>query len=234
MPDLTAFPASPAASRAVEFSGSVRSPESPEAPESRSPQSPESPGPSKRPATATTASSVSSVPPEGSSASLASTDSSANKALKASRRSVLKGAALAGAGLGLAACSPTGTPRSAVPTTPEALGTASAVPVGGAKLYREQRVVVSCPAQGQYKAFSAVCTHEGCVLTEVHGTVGECPCHGSRFDVMTGQVLQGPASKPLPEVPVRTEGADLVAGPEAAKGTGAAGRPGSAQRSAGT
>ncbi|MFD5031132.1 Rieske (2Fe-2S) protein [Streptomyces sp. NPDC058405] len=137
----------------------------------------------------------------------------------APRRTVLKGAALAGAaGLGLAACSTDsklGHAEAPTPTSPVDLGAADEIPVGGAKLYREQRLVVSCPAEGQYKAFSAQCTHAGCLLEKLEGTVGDCPCHGSRFDVTTGKALKGPATVPLSEVPVRAEGGKLVAGPNA-------------------
>ncbi|MEU0841951.1 Rieske (2Fe-2S) protein [Streptomyces sp. NPDC005962] len=136
----------------------------------------------------------------------------------ASRRTVLCGAALAGAaGLGAAACSPEGSGKkaSATPTAPVDLGSADAVPAGGAKIYREDRVVVSRTAGGQYKAFSAVCTHRGCVVDAVEDGKISCPCHGSVFDARTGKVLQGPAVAPLPSVPVRVKGGKLVAGPEA-------------------
>ncbi|MGW1881929.1 Rieske (2Fe-2S) protein [Streptomyces sp. NPDC001970] len=137
----------------------------------------------------------------------------------AARRTVLKGAALAGAaGLGVAACSTEsklGHAQVPTPTAPVDLGAADAVPVGGAKLYREQRVVVHCPAKGEYKAFSAQCTHAGCLLDKVEGTEGNCPCHGSRFDVTTGEALRGPATVPLPEVPVTVRDGKLVAGPDA-------------------
>jgi len=135
------------------------------------------------------------------------------------RRTVLKGAALAGAaGLGAAACSTEselGHAEVPAPTEPVDLGTADAVPVGGARLYREQRLVVSCPAKGEYKAFSAQCTHAGCVLDKVEGTEGNCSCHGSRFDVTTGRAIHGPATVPLPEVPITAQGGKLVAGPGA-------------------
>jgi Rieske Fe-S protein len=134
--------------------------------------------------------------------------------LPSARRTVLKGAALAGvAGVGLTACS-SGSADSATdtPSTPVDLGSADAVPVGGAVLYREQKLVVSRPAKGEYKAFSAVCTHAGCVLAKVVKTEGDCTCHGSRFDVTTGKVLQGPATEPLPAVPVEVAGGKLVAG----------------------
>ncbi|WP_055554277.1 Rieske (2Fe-2S) protein [Streptomyces sp. NBRC 110028] len=136
----------------------------------------------------------------------------------ASRRTVLCGAALAGAaGLGAAACSPAGSGKKAspTPTAPVDLGAADAVPAGGAKIYREDRVVVSRTAEGRYTAFSAVCTHRGCVVDAVEDGKISCPCHGSVFDARTGKVLQGPATAPLPSVPVRTKGGKLVAGPDA-------------------
>jgi len=47
------------------------------------------------------------------------------------------------------------------------------------------------------KAFSTRCTHAGCRLSqEINGTI-ICPCHGSRFDAMTGRVVNGPAFRPL-------------------------------------
>ncbi|MEU9006557.1 Rieske (2Fe-2S) protein [Streptomyces sp. NPDC048551] len=137
----------------------------------------------------------------------------------AARRTVLKGAAAlagaVGAGATLSACSTGasgGAGAPAVPKEPVELGAASEVPVGGAKLFRERKVLVSCPAEGQYKAFSAQCTHAGCVLDTIDKGEGNCPCHGSRFDVTTGKVVQGPAERPLPAVPVKVENGKLIAG----------------------
>ncbi|WP_189537388.1 Rieske (2Fe-2S) protein [Streptomyces roseolilacinus] len=136
----------------------------------------------------------------------------------ATRRTVLKGAALAGtAGLGAAACSTEsklGHARTPTPTAPVDLGAATEVPVGGARLYREQRLLVHRPAPGEYKAFSAQCTHAGCVLDRIEENEGNCPCHRSRFDVTTGRVLKGPATVPLPEVPVVVRDGRLIAGPQ--------------------
>ncbi|MFH7596262.1 Rieske (2Fe-2S) protein [Streptomyces racemochromogenes] len=137
----------------------------------------------------------------------------------AARRTVLKGAAAlagaVGAGAALTACSTeggSGAGGPAVPKEPVELGAATEVPVGGSKLFREHKLVVSCPAEGQYKAFSATCTHAGCVLDKIDKGEGNCPCHGSRFDVTTGKVLRGPASDPLPAVPVKAENGRLIAG----------------------
>ncbi|KUJ68824.1 FeS-binding protein [Streptomyces albus subsp. albus] len=131
------------------------------------------------------------------------------------RRTVLRGAALASvAGLGAAACSPDGGDAKATPTAPVDLGSAEAIPVGDTKLFREDRVFVTRVGQSEYKAFSAVCTHRQCVLNGVRDGEVTCPCHGSAFDARTGEVRQGPATQPLPAVPVRTKGGTLVVGPE--------------------
>jgi len=77
------------------------------------------------------------------------------------------------------------------------LGSASEIPVGGGAIYTAAKVVVTQPATGQYKAFSAVCTHVGCIVNKVaDGTIG-CPCHGSEFRITNGAVVTGPAMAPL-------------------------------------
>ena len=54
------------------------------------------------------------------------------------------------------------------------------------------------PASGQYKAFSAVCTHVGCLVNKVTSGTIDCPCHGSEFKITNGAVVAGPAPSPLP------------------------------------
>jgi 3-phenylpropionate/trans-cinnamate dioxygenase ferredoxin component len=60
-------------------------------------------------------------------------------------------------------------------------------------------------------AFGDTCTHRGCSLSpgEVTGTEIECECHGSVFDMTTGEVLNGPATEPIATFPVSDEGGDL-------------------------
>ncbi|CAL9406817.1 Rieske (2Fe-2S) protein [Streptomyces albus] len=135
-----------------------------------------------------------------------------SKETPATRRTVLCGAALAALGLTAAACGKEGSGDSSGPDKPVELGEAAAVPVGGAKLYAQQKVLVSQPAEGEFKAFSAICTHQGSVLGKVDGDVAVCPLHGSRFQVDSGKVAQGPATKPLPSVPVKVRGGKLIAG----------------------
>jgi Rieske Fe-S protein len=88
-------------------------------------------------------------------------------------------------------------------------GRAAAVPVGGGAVYREKKIVVTQPTAGQYKAFSAVCTHAGCVVDNVANGQIQCPCHGSRFAIADGSVQDGPAPKPLPEYKVAVQGGNL-------------------------
>ncbi|MHA5049966.1 Rieske (2Fe-2S) protein [Streptomyces sp. SD15] len=133
------------------------------------------------------------------------------------RRTVLRGAALTPiAGIALTACAGAGgggTP--ARPTAPVELGAESEIAKGGAKLYREQNVVVSRAENGSLKAFSSICTHAGCAINKLQGTTLSCPCHGSEFDAATGKVLQAPATVPLEELSVEAKGGKIIAGPGA-------------------
>jgi Rieske Fe-S protein len=135
----------------------------------------------------------------------------------ASRRTVLQSVALAGAvgvtGAGLAGCNNKVT--SGGPSKPVDLGAAADVPVGGAKIYKNDKVIVSQPKKGTFKAFSAVCTHQGCLVDKVQGTTVSCPCHGSQFNAETGAVVNGPATSALPSVSVKVTGGKLTAGPGA-------------------
>ncbi|MGX1269263.1 Rieske (2Fe-2S) protein [Streptomyces phaeoluteigriseus] len=135
----------------------------------------------------------------------------------ATRRTVLRGAALAPViGLGPAACSPTGgTTAPATPTAPVELGADGEVAEGGAKLYRNHNVVVSRSESGELKAYSSICTHAGCAINKLDRTTLICPCHGSEFDAMTGEVLRAPATEPLNALPVRSENGKIVSGPAA-------------------
>jgi nitrite reductase/ring-hydroxylating ferredoxin subunit len=65
---------------------------------------------------------------------------------------------------------------------------------------------------GQLHAFDDTCTHRACSLAKgkLDGTTVTCPCHGSQFDVMTGEVLRGPAQQPVRSRSVQVEGESLL------------------------
>lgn len=90
------------------------------------------------------------------------------------------------------------------------LGAASEIPVGGGKIYTAAKVVVTQPARGQYKAFSAVCTHVGCIMSEVANGTIDCPCHGGQFKVTNGAVVAGPPPSPLPARQVKVVNGQVV------------------------
>ncbi|MFD9631168.1 Rieske (2Fe-2S) protein [Streptomyces violascens] len=86
------------------------------------------------------------------------------------------------------------------------LGKTSDIPQGGGKIFAAQGVVVTQPTAGQFKAFSAKCTHQGCAVSSVSGGTINCPCHGSKFDVADGSVKGGPAPSPLPAAAISVQG----------------------------
>jgi Rieske Fe-S protein len=73
---------------------------------------------------------------------------------------------------------------------------AADIPVGGGTVFATAKVVVTQPKAGEFKAFSAVCTHEGCTVAGVANGTISCPCHASTYDMVTGQVTGGPAPAP--------------------------------------
>lgn len=146
----------------------------------------------------------------------------------ASRRNVIFGVAAAGVAVPiLAACgsdsedttgsiptdTPTETPTgsSTSPSAPAESGgiPTSDIPVGGGKIYPDDDMVVTQPKSGEFKAFSATCTHQGCTLANVKDGTINCTCHFSKFSIEDGSVEGGPAPQPLPEKTVTVTGDTL-------------------------
>jgi Rieske Fe-S protein len=151
------------------------------------------------------------------------------------RRAVLAGAGALGATCFLAACGTdttgssgnnepgyTNDPAPAGSATPgnggdngggnaggDVLAAASDIPQGGGIIAGDY--VITQPTAGEYKAFSKVCTHQGCDVSRVDGGVIICPCHNSEFSIANGSPQSGPARQALPETKVKLDGDNIVA-----------------------
>ena len=54
-----------------------------------------------------------------------------------------------------------------------------------------------------YAAFSKICPHMACMVSQVDGTILVCPCHIGEFDPLDGAaVVGGPPPRPLPQLPI--------------------------------
>jgi Rieske Fe-S protein len=125
------------------------------------------------------------------------------------RRKTLTGVAAVGVvGPLLAACagSDSGDVATDPPAAGEALGSTSEVPVGGGKVFGDQKIVVTQPTDGEFKAFSAVCTHQSCLVSQISDGTIDCLCHGSKFSDQDGSVVNGPATSALSEVTIKVDG----------------------------
>ena len=130
------------------------------------------------------------------------------------RRTFLAGAAIAGVAV-TAGCANVGTvDTNSVPTSKDSSGATtlktSEIPVNGGVIIATDKVVITQPEAGVFKAFSSVCTHAGCSVTEVSNNEIHCPCHGCKFDAATGKVLGGPATAPLAKKTVADNGGTLT------------------------
>ena len=136
----------------------------------------------------------------------------------------LAGCARYGTSNGLAG-SPAGAPAYGPPTSagtgsgatgsaggsaPSVLATTSEIPVGGGKVLTAQKIVITQPQAGTFHAFTAICTHLGCIVNSVSGGTINCPCHGSRYSIVNGSVVNGPAPLPLAAVSIKVEGTSII------------------------
>ncbi|KUO11160.1 Rieske (2Fe-2S) protein [Streptomyces sp. DSM 15324] len=107
-------------------------------------------------------------------------------------------------------CGGDGTSSDAADSTKSRAGGALAkttdIPEGGGRIFSAEKVVVTQPAKGDFKAFSAVCTHQGCTVGSVANGTINCPCHQSQFRIADGSVASGPATKPLPAKQITVQG----------------------------
>jgi Rieske Fe-S protein len=136
------------------------------------------------------------------------------------RRTLLRGVAVGGAALPmLTACGggesdAAGEESSSASSSSAAAGPATVaaadVPVGGGAVIAAAKVVVTQPKKGDFKAFSAVCTHQGCVVKEVKDNEIICPCHGSHFSAEDGAPVAGPAKSALEAKQAKVSGGEIT------------------------
>jgi Rieske Fe-S protein len=121
------------------------------------------------------------------------------------------GGALVGTGLAVAGCAggPQAEPTAATAAPGTALGPTSDVPVGSAKIYTTQQVVVTQATAGTFTGFSTTCPHQGCPVAQVQGATIICPCHGSEF-ALDGSVVKGPAQTGLTARAVTVSGTTIT------------------------
>jgi Rieske Fe-S protein len=153
---------------------------------------------------------------------------SQSRQLLPSRRALLAGAGVTCAAM-LAGCTANdasnggvtpatgGTATSAGSSAPavaaNALAATSQIPDGGGKIIDGgKNIVITQPEPGSFKAFSAICTHEGCIVASVSDGTINCPCHGSKFSIENGSVVHGPAPSPLAAVAIKVEGTSIFQG----------------------
>ena len=147
------------------------------------------------------------------------------------RRTVLRASGLVAVGGVIAACGSSGSSASssssAAPAATSAASSAAPassaastagtgvaavgdIPVGGGLILEDEAIVLTQPTAGDVKAFTAICTHEGCLVSQVVDNEISCPCHGSKFSATDGSVIQGPATQPLAAAGVAVEGGNVV------------------------
>jgi Rieske Fe-S protein len=167
-------------------------------------------------------------------------DTRATRASRSTRRGVLAGVGLVGLAGAVSACGSGGSSSSSAATTAgappatagagsapssaaggggssagaqgSALATTSEIPVGSGKIFTSEKVVVTQPNSGDFKAFSAVCTHMGCIVSTISNGTIDCPCHGSQYSISTGAVVGGPAPSPLAAQTIKVTGSNIFLG----------------------
>ena len=103
-----------------------------------------------------------------------------------------------------------GSTAAAASSGPVVLARTADIPVGGGKILTDKKIVITEPQSGTFKAFTAVCTHQGCIVDSVSGGTINCPCHGSKFSIVNGSVVNGPAPSPLAPVGIEVQGTSIV------------------------
>ena len=88
----------------------------------------------------------------------------------------------------------------------DALTQTSDIEVGGGAIFADEEVVVTQPTEGEFKCFTAICSHQGCLVSSVSDGTINCDCHGSKYSIETGDVEEGPATFALAEEKITVSG----------------------------
>ena len=102
--------------------------------------------------------------------------------------------------------------QSQAPSGGAAIANESEVAPGSAVKFKDggEDAVLVHLEDGDFVAYSAVCTHAGCAVAYQNAQLA-CPCHGSLFDPANGgEVIAGPASTPLTEIPVEVQNGEVL------------------------
>ena len=99
-----------------------------------------------------------------------------------------------------------------LPPAAGALATTSEIPDGGGKIIDGVNIVITQPQSGSFRAFTAICTHQGCIVSSVSNGTINCPCHGSKYSIKDGSVVNGPAPSPLAAIAIKVEGTSIFQG----------------------
>jgi Rieske Fe-S protein len=86
--------------------------------------------------------------------------------------------------------------------------TTSEIPEGGGAIFDDAGIVVTQPEAGEFKGFTNICTHRQCPVASVDAGAGtiDCNCHGSKYSIVDGSVVNGPATQPLAEKAITVDG----------------------------
>ena len=95
-------------------------------------------------------------------------------------------------------------------TASNVLAKTTDIPVGGGKILTAQKIVITQPTAGAFHAFTAICTHQGCIVDQVGAGTIDCPCHGSKYSAVNGSVVNGPATLPLAAVQITVQGTSII------------------------
>lgn len=173
---------------------------------------------------------MTSVEPMGDTGESTTVDSTIDEStgLRVSRRGVLVIGGVIGAAGIVAACGSSGSDSQSTATGTtttgasepsasatggapgDALAPVSDIPVGGGQVFDTDKIVVTQPTEGTIRGFTAVCPHQGCLVSSVENNEILCPCHGSYFSADTGEVLRGPATQGLAAANVGVEDGFIV------------------------